>query len=597
MREFRAGTLSLYYANGFLRYIKLGESEVLRMINFMVRDQNWNTIPQVVENEVIEHQSDSFRITYKCRARQDAVDFLWECQIEGTADSRLIFVINGKALKAFKGNRVGFTVLHPNKECRGKPVTIYHSDGATEDQQFPELISPHQPFYDIKAMKWKVGASEARLEFSGEVFETEDQRNWTDDSYKTYCTPLALPFPKNLEAGDAVSQKIELTVTGTGAVSVQPGNPQALSFKVSPEAYKLPRVGVSRSSQANHLTGDQLDLLKQVKFDHYQVDLLLSSEDWKFTLKEAEDEAKKLGLGLELSLFFKNATAEVDEFIDAATNLDRIPEIIHLFDYQSRFTSNRTVNRTVDRVKAAFPKTSIGAGTNAFFTELNRNRVDHPMLDHLVYSINPQAHAFDDLSLVENLYAQTDTVNTANSFSGGRAIRISPVTFKMRWNPNATESAAPHPNDAVDHRQATLFGAGWLLGSLQNLVSTKLASVTYFEAVGPKGIISETLYPMYFVFKYLLDRKEKTFRPIRCPDPLSLGGLVTGDRELVLVNFTNRDISVKLPVEWKNCRAYFMDVDNVWKLMNRQIQFDNLNLREIKGSVGLTAYALAFLSK
>ncbi len=62
--------------------------------------------------------------------------------------------------------------------------------------RFPEEISPHQPFRDIRAMHWKITDSmEAHLYFEGDVFETEDQRNWTDASYKTYSTPLDQPYP------------------------------------------------------------------------------------------------------------------------------------------------------------------------------------------------------------------------------------------------------------------------------------------------------------------------------------------------------------------------------------------------------------------
>ena len=35
---------------------------------------------------------------------------------------------------------------------------------------------------------------------AGDVFEIEDQRNWTDGSFKTYSTPLSLPFPVPVEA-------------------------------------------------------------------------------------------------------------------------------------------------------------------------------------------------------------------------------------------------------------------------------------------------------------------------------------------------------------------------------------------------------------
>ena len=35
----------------------------------------------------------------------------------------------------------------------------------------------------------------------GDTFEMEDQRNWTDASYKTYVRPLALPWPYTLAGG------------------------------------------------------------------------------------------------------------------------------------------------------------------------------------------------------------------------------------------------------------------------------------------------------------------------------------------------------------------------------------------------------------
>ena len=44
----------------------------------------------------------------------------------------------------------------------------------------------------------------------------EDQRNWTDASFKTYCTPLARPFPVPVQAGDRVDQRVALTVNCDG---------------------------------------------------------------------------------------------------------------------------------------------------------------------------------------------------------------------------------------------------------------------------------------------------------------------------------------------------------------------------------------------
>jgi D-apionolactonase len=49
----------------------------------------------------------------------------------------------------------------------------------------------------------------------GDTFEMEDQRNWTDASFKTYCTPLAEPFPVLVEPGDRVDQQVTVIVSQT----------------------------------------------------------------------------------------------------------------------------------------------------------------------------------------------------------------------------------------------------------------------------------------------------------------------------------------------------------------------------------------------
>ena len=54
------------------------------------------------------------------------------------------------------------------------------------------------------------------------------------------------------------------------------------------------------------------------------------------------------------------------------------------------------------------PGDDVVGGTNAYFAELNRQRpgIRFPV----AFSINPQVHAFDDLSLIENLEAQPETI-------------------------------------------------------------------------------------------------------------------------------------------------------------------------------------------
>src|SRR4030095_8796661 len=103
-----------------------------------------------------------------------------------------------------------------------------------------------------------------------------------------------------------------------------------------------------------------------------------------------------------------------------------------------------------------------GGGTNAYFTELNRGRPSPEGLDFAAYSINPQVHAFDNASLVENLEAQAGTVESARQFLGSLPLAVGPVTLRPRFNPNATGATAAPPPGAlsfeVDERQVRVLG-------------------------------------------------------------------------------------------------------------------------------------------
>ena len=576
------------------------------MINHLVRDENWNTIPQQVYDEKVEVGSNSFNISYSCRACLGDVDFIWDCELNGSADSTLTFSIKGKALKTFKRNRIGFTVLHPNQPCSGQPVTITHSDGGQEECTFPDLISPHQPFIDITAMRWKVGDAWATLQFYGEIFETEDQRNWTDDSYKTYCTPLSLPFPKTLEVGQTVSQKIVLTISTETEIGVSMPS-DVYGFQIEPSVYKLPAIGISKSSEVKQLDDEEISLLKAIAFDHYQLDLPLYDDSWLSTFESGLEEAGKLSLKLELGLFFGEPAKEIDDFIKQVSGHKGEIATLHVFDYNSSHTSDQTLQQTVERLKTSFPQISVGSGTNAFFTELNRNRINHPGLDHIVYSMNPQVHAFDNSSLIETLYAQPDTVKTAKSFSVEKGIHISPITLKMRWNPNATSADEDAGDNALDPRQVSLFGAGWTLGSIQNLIDSGVSALTYFETVGAKGIMQGgknnqshilnspyVLYPVYLLFQWLLDRKKEDFRVIRASHPLAFGGLVVGDQQMVLSNYTNRSLKVTLPSEFFNARVTMLHSDHIADLLLKESSLEDLDSIPVSNQTRLAPFALAF---
>jgi D-apionolactonase len=88
----------------------------------------------------------------------------------------------------------------------------------------------------------------------------------------------------------------------------------------------------------------------------------------------------------------------------------------------------------------------------------------------------PQAHAFDDLSIVETLAGQTATVSSARAFVGHLPLAITPITLRRR--PRQGEPVAWPPTDPRspdDPRQASAFVGAWTLGSLATLAGTGVA--------------------------------------------------------------------------------------------------------------------------
>ena len=214
--QLRAGPLSTVFESGDLRYIRFDDHEILRRIYVAVRDHNWDTILPQLSNVQIEGEGDAFRITYDVENKHREVDFFWRGTITGDANGTITFSMDGEARSTFSRNRIGFCVLHP-MSCADVPCRIEKVNGTVEESAYPISIAPQHlidgeikpvaPFNNMRAVSYEVTAGvEAEVRFEGETFEMEDQRNWTDASYKTYGTPLSEPFPVEVPAGTKISQ-------------------------------------------------------------------------------------------------------------------------------------------------------------------------------------------------------------------------------------------------------------------------------------------------------------------------------------------------------------------------------------------------------
>lgn len=155
----RAGPLRLIFREGVFRYIKLGESEIVRAVYFAVRDEDWRTIPGILSNLDIQDLPDSFKISYDCTHREGGIDFRWKAEVTGNADGTIVWRMDGRAFTSFQKNRIGICVLHPLDESLGKSCQITHANGTIEHCYFPVVVAPHQPFMDVAAMSFRVNSN------------------------------------------------------------------------------------------------------------------------------------------------------------------------------------------------------------------------------------------------------------------------------------------------------------------------------------------------------------------------------------------------------------------------------------------------------
>ncbi len=593
-KPLRAGPLSLVYEEGDLRYIRLGDREVLRRVYVAVRDRNWGTVPPRLSNVQMDIAENSFRIAYDVEHRQGDIDFFWKGTITGRADGTITFAMDGVARSTFWRNRIGFCVLHPIRECAGAPCRIEHVDGTIEEGAFPKYIAPHQPFFDIRAISHEVMPGIwAEVRFAGDVFEMEDQRNWTDASYKTYGTPLRLPYPVEVQAGTRIAQTVTLSLQGSIASAERARDEgrtvgdQPLSLILRPSSpIPLPQLGLGVASHGQPLSPREIERLKVLRLSHLRVDLDLARPGYEVTLRRATAEAQALGASLEVALFISDdAEQELKALLDLLARVRPPVGRWLIFHHWEKSTSERWVilaRKLLPRYEATVP---IGAGTNAYFTELNRGRPPDQALDVVCYSINPQVHAFDNASLVENLEAQAATVESARQFCGDRPICITPVTLKPRFNPDATGPEIPPPPGElprqVDVRQMSLFGAGWTLGSIKYLAESGVASITYYETTGWRGVMETesgsplpnkfhslpgTVFPLYHVLANVGEFQGGEVIPSLSSDALRVDGLVIrkGDKtRVILANFTAEPQAVAVKGLGERVRARSLDETNV----------------------------------
>ncbi|RWM12382.1 MAG: hypothetical protein EOR72_21365 [Mesorhizobium sp.] len=503
-----AGPLSADFVNGNLRGIRHGGIEVLRAIAYIVRDRDWGTYELALSDLLIEQSDESFSVRYAASCEGPGGSKLgFRATIEGKADGRLTFDVSALPESDFETNRCGFCILHPIAGLAGSPVKIEHTDGNVADTNLPLLIDPWQPFKDMRAITHQVRpgvSAECRME--GDIFEMEDQRNWSDASYKTYVRPLALPWPYVLPAGQINRQTITLRVTGGSEVTVAATGAEPVRIENGEAGTKLPDVGVVIYPEDVEAALGNLALL--TKLGPQQ--LLLHYDPTRGHGLDA------LQAHAELAAAFPAKTT-LECVAACAGDLDaELSDVAKMVRRAGLRLDAIAVSPSVDRqstppgsvwpacppledvyaaARRAFPGIRLGGGMFSYFTELNRKHVPAGTLDFVTHCTCPIVHAADDLSVMQSLEALPFITQSVRAIYGTKPYRIGPSTIAMRQNPygGATKDNFDGKRIAManrDPRHAGLFAAAWTIGYAARVAPAELEMLTLSSFTGPFGVLA-----------------------------------------------------------------------------------------------------------
>jgi len=549
-RHFAVGPLSFELIGSNLRAIRFKGAEVVRGIQYLVRDRDWGTLVPDMSDLRAEERDGELAIALDAQCTGPGGDRLaYRAEILARANA-LTFAVEATAIDDVTTNRLGFCVLHP-AGLAGAPLRVEHGDGTVQESRFPERIDPWQPFTDISALVHRQDGLSVACRLEGDSFEMEDQRNWSDASYKTYVRPLAKPWPYQFPAGTIDRQSVSIEITGELArKSLDSRDSIEIEIEIGAPVGTMPRIGLvltPEQATADHRARDAL-------LDAGVQDLLLSFRaDLGHGLAEMQALAEAVdGLPQRKTLeCVIAATGELDAELHAiAGHVARAGLVLDAVavypapDLQSTPPGSAwpdcpPLADVYAAARRAFPNLSLGGGMYSYFTELNRKRPPLDALDFISHATCPIVHAADDISVMQALEAIPHVLRSARAIVGDLPYRLGPVTIGMRQNPYGSRTM-PNPRReriamaTTDPRQDGDFAAAWTIGYAAATEDGALDTLTLGALTGPLGVIGEAgPRPVFAAVAALARLTGRDRRACRSTAPDKVAAIATKDMALV----------------------------------------------------------------
>lgn len=579
-RRLTAGPLSAELQAGNLRHIRYGGIEVIRAISFIVRDRHWGTYAPQIDQLAVLQEAGRFEVTYQASVDDGTQRLSYAVRITGTPTG-LRFGGRANAQTDFETNRTGFVILHPLDGVAGQAAEVEHVDGRIEQTRFPERIAPLQPMSQLRAITHQPRPGlRVCCRMEGDTFEMEDQRNWTDASFKTYVRPLALPWPYTLRPGETVSQDITLTIDADAAPQIKNAAPVGLS--IGGPTGPLPTVGAGLSREELADTTVHLERLIALQPRH-----LIHHFDPRTGRTEDLRQAADIAHRLVAEPWLEVVVASVQDFEKELADLGQahahlgspfqVVLVSPAADLKATLPGSPwppapPLPALYRAARQAFPGARLGGGMFSFFTELNRKRPPLDEIDLVTFTTAAIFHAGDDATVIENLESLPSLTASARHIAGHRPFVAGPSAIGMRMNPYGEAPVLNLANtrqamNENDPRQRGLIGAAWALGYVSHMARGGAQAVTLGGTTAAQGVLAvpqrwpqpgyETAggyFPIFHVQRLLAGLAGHEMLQVETPDPSCIAAIALRQGQaitLLLANLRPEPQDVLLPFEMK----------------------------------------------
>lgn len=518
--RFAEGALSIDIVDGDIGPVCLNERTLIRGIQFVTRDPHWIRLRWHCQDPVLTTRDTEHVITLAGSVDHGAARFDAVLELVVRSPTAFDVRLDGRWSEAVQLNRQGLVVLHP-AAAAGLPAGRLGAPLATDPPTLPAELAPHQPYRDLVDFRHALpGGERVTFRFRGETFEMEDQRNWSDASFKTYCPPLGPPLPYRLGPGSVQTQRIGIEIEA-------PATPVVL------KNFELIDLVLTRSGTFVPTIGQALDNGETPAFP--AIALTVQSDSVPDTLASLAGNNRDVMLNIHL-----DAADPFGQLSRLATHCGELavsPNRIALFAAQ-----NRTLEPSaISAAREAFPRARIGGGTLAHFIDLHRDPARLDGLDFATHALCPVVHDPAHRAVLETVGQLPLLLSTGRQVAGTRDYVIGHAGLSLPFRPDGSRTiAAPDDHHVTsnrsDPRDKSALGRAWCIGFLSAAAAAGV----------PRVYLSSGLSHTMAGFSQASGASAMSCTPSQSGTVAAFGWEDGGRRHLAIANLTEKTKTVVL---------------------------------------------------